>query len=152
MVLLLVLVVDNGIVIGVWCYSISNLLHLFILLVTPTVDLPVAEQFPPAHIYVIYMWYDHIQFPPPRYHPTRIYPTQPNPSTNSLLLLQGHWADKIENHQVRVFSPDALRLFCAWTPPIVMVVRCAVLLERGDHLGSVLLHILYVCASWIYLF
>jgi len=29
--------------------------------------------------------------------------------------------------------PDALRLFCAWTPAIVMVVGCAVLLERGDN-------------------
>ena len=44
----------------------------------------------------------------------------------------------LENHPVKVFSPDALRLFCAWTPAIVMVVRCAVLLERGDDLESFL--------------
>jgi len=35
--------------------------------------------------------------------------------------------------------PDALRLFCAWAPAIVMVIGCTMLLERGDHLGRMLL-------------
>ena len=41
------------------------------------------------------------------------------------------------NQNPHFHVPDALRLFCAGTPAIVMVVGWTVLLERGDNLGGI---------------
>jgi len=41
--------------------------------------------------------------------------------------------------------PDALGLFSTGTPPIVMVVGCAVLLERGDNQLQLLVGLTFSC-------